>query len=206
MSMLWRRLLERLLRRGESSFPRPIDWIRTRKGCCCCGADSDGRENSSYKLDVLKIYADIPKSLVTAKLDNGLISGCGVAVPNLTQKDIDEASVITSQMGVEPFHAAMEQYPDFDILLAGRTYDPEPYFAWATACVKKVMPGYAEKSEEREKMEGSILHFGKLMECGGKLVVIGVSVDERSLLISILFTTRTMCDSEECRRGGQAVS
>lgn len=123
---------------------------------------------SSYNLKVLKLYADIPKSIVTAKLTAGLITGCGAAVPPLTQKDVDEASVITSQMGVEPFHAAMEKYPDFDILIAGRTYDPEPYFAWATSWVRRVMPGYEGNREKRERMEGSIMHFGKLMECGGE--------------------------------------
>lgn len=123
---------------------------------------------SSYKLKVLKIHADIPKDLVCSRLNDGRITGCGAAVPQLTQTDIDQCNVVTSQMGVEPFYAAMEQCPDFDVVLAGRTYDPEPYFAYATKCLERHNPQYKDDIDFRQRAEGSIMHLGKLLECGGQ--------------------------------------
>lgn len=99
---------------------------------------------SSYELKVLKIHADIPKDLVSSRLNDGRITGCGTVVPQLTQQDIDQCNVVTSQMGVEPFYAAMEQCPAFDVILAGRTYDPEPYFAYATQCLERHNPQYKD--------------------------------------------------------------
>ena len=62
----------------------------------------------------------------------------------------------------------MERCPDFDVLLAGRTYDPMPYFAYATSCLKRHNPRYKDDHAFREKAEGSIMHLGKLLECGGQ--------------------------------------
>lgn len=71
-------------------------------------------------------------------------------------------------MGAEPFYAAMEQCPDFDVILAGRTYDPEPYFAYATKCLERHNPQYKDDLDFRQRAEGSIMHLGKLLECGGQ--------------------------------------
>lgn len=116
---------------------------------------------------MLKIYSDVSKQTVSERLAVGAIVGCGAAVSSLTQKDIDECSVIASQIDAEPFYSATVECPDFDVIPSGRTYDPEPYFAFATSCLKRYNPGYDADRKFREHAEGAIMHMGKLMECGG---------------------------------------
>ena len=122
--------------------------------------------SSSYRIKVVKIYSDIAKDLVTERLNNGAITGCGALVPDLEQKDIDQCSVITAEMGVEPYYAAMEEVPDYNVILGGQSYDPVPYFAFATSCLKRSNPQYEQDEAFWEQAEGSIMHLGKLMECG----------------------------------------
>lgn len=57
-------------------------------------------------------------------------------------------------MGYEPILTAMQDYPDFDIAIIGRAYDPAPYAAFS--CFKsggKIPLGLG-------------YHMGKIMECG----------------------------------------
>lgn len=115
---------------------------------------------------MLKIYADISQALVTERLKSGAISGCGALVPELTQDAVDECYVVTSQMGPEPYLEAMEQDPDFDVIIGGRSYDPAPYFAFAISCFKGHDVDCERDAVLREKVEGGIMHLSKLMECG----------------------------------------
>jgi hypothetical protein len=108
-------------------------------------------------MKIITIEAEIPKSIVQAKFDKGLVHSCGNGVPALQQADIDDATVIVAQMGLEPWVKAMEAHPDFDIIIAGRSYDPAPYAAF---CLHK---GFTNL--------GLAYHMGKIMECGAACAV-----------------------------------
>jgi len=51
-------------------------------------------------------------------------------VPLLTTELVETSPTIVAQMGPEPLLQAMTAAPDFDILVAGRAYDPAPYIAF----------------------------------------------------------------------------
>lgn len=108
-------------------------------------------------LKILKIYAEIPKSTVHDALQAGSIGPCGAGVPPLTADDIDSASRIVAQMGIQPFLKAMHENPEFDIIIAGRTYDPAPYAAF---CMYR---GFDDL--------GITYHMGKIAECGAQCAV-----------------------------------
>lgn len=100
---------------------------------------------------IVKIYADIPKELVAEKLEQSKISSC-CGSPKLTGKDVEESVRIVAQMGMEPILKALKEYPDADIIVAGRAYDPSPYAAF---CAYKGIED-----------PGIYWHMGKIMECG----------------------------------------
>ena len=104
-----------------------------------------------FRLRVAAIYADVPKSVIRKRLQEGRVAPCG-PVQELGEEDVAEAVNIVGQMGVEPFIKALEADPAPDIIVAGRAYDPAPYAALALR--KGVDPGIA-------------WHMGKIMECGG---------------------------------------
>ena len=108
---------------------------------------------------MLKIYAEIPKDTVTAALHSSpsKIGPCGGGVPALTDDAILSASRIVAQMGIQPFLNAMNGHPDFDIIIAGRTYDPAPYAAF---CVYHNILDL-----------GVAYHMGKIMECGAQCAI-----------------------------------
>ncbi|KAK4452238.1 hypothetical protein QBC34DRAFT_457281, partial [Podospora aff. communis PSN243] len=108
-------------------------------------------------LEVVTIEAEIPKSTIQSKHKAGLVTPCGGGVPELKQADIDDAVVVVAQMGIEPWIKAMEANPDFDIIIAGRSYDPAPYAAF---CVYKGFPDL-----------GLAYHMGKIMECGASCAI-----------------------------------
>lgn len=87
-------------------------------------------KNDYRPMKIVTIQAEIPKDLVRAKLENGLIEPCGGGVPALQNEDVDAATRVVAQMGHEPFLKAMEDNPDFDIIIGGRAYDPAPYAAY----------------------------------------------------------------------------
>lgn len=60
-------------------------------------------------------------------------------------------------MGIEPWLAAMHAHPDYDMIIAGRSYDPAPYAAF---CVSRGFPDL-----------GLAYHMGKIMECGASCAV-----------------------------------
>lgn len=82
-------------------------------------------EEKGYRsLNVVTINSEIDKDLIKTKFAHGQISPCSKAVPELTVKDVTEATRIVGQMGLEPYVKAMSDYPDFDIIIGGRSYDP----------------------------------------------------------------------------------
>ena len=111
----------------------------------------DHSTEKGYKLKLIKIYGGIRKEAVHEALDAGKISPCG-AVQQLEHQDVDDASRIVAQMGVEPFLKAIDEHPDYDVIIAGRSYDPAPYAAYC----------FANGMENA----GNAFNMGKVMECG----------------------------------------
>ncbi|KIW21146.1 hypothetical protein PV08_01726 [Exophiala spinifera] len=111
------------------------------------------KKNGYRPMKLVKIYSEINKEVVQEKLSANLIVPCGSAVPPLQENDVRDASVVVAQMGLEPYRKAMEEFPDFDIIIGGRTYDPSPYAAF---CIHK---GFDDL--------GIAYHMGKILECGG---------------------------------------
>jgi len=109
------------------------------------------------RMKILTINAEIPKPTIQSKFSANLITPCGTSVPPLTQSDIDDATVVVAQMGLEPWLEAMSAHPDFDIIIAGRSYDPSPYAAF---CMHRGIPDL-----------GLAYHMGKIMECGAACAV-----------------------------------
>lgn len=103
-------------------------------------------------MEIVRIDAELDKDLVKKNWRNGRVTPCTPAVPELQESDIDDASRIVAQMGLEPWVKAMNEHPNFDIIVGGRSYDPAPYAAF---CVWK---GFTDL--------GIAYHMGKIMECG----------------------------------------
>ncbi|KAF2715295.1 hypothetical protein K504DRAFT_368296 [Pleomassaria siparia CBS 279.74] len=122
--------------------------------------------NEHYKLKTIAVFSEIPKTLVLERLHSGAsITGCGTTVPVLTDEDINSATKIVSQMGPEPLIDAMRQNQDFDMLIAGRAYDPSPYVAFAAFASKTWPEDTATLASQR--LWGGFTHMGKILECGG---------------------------------------
>jgi hypothetical protein len=100
-------------------------------------------------LNVLSIYAEVPKDFAPREAGRRIYQPCSRAVPQLLGKDIEDSTRIMVQMGHEPYLQAMLDHPDFDITIGGRAYDPAPYAAF---CVH-----HSSKD---------LAHMGKIMECG----------------------------------------
>lgn len=107
-------------------------------------------------LKIIKIYAEIPKEVVQQALESvpARIAPCGGGVPPLTRSEIEASSRIVAQMGMQPILEAMYKHPDFDMIIAGRAYDPAPYAALCYYCGFKDL--------------GLAYHMGKIMECGAQ--------------------------------------
>lgn len=82
------------------------------------------KEKGYRSMNIITIDSEIDKAYVKEKLGKGEVSPCSRAVPDLTVKDIDEATRLVGQMGLEPYVKAMSDHPDFDIIIGGRSYDP----------------------------------------------------------------------------------
>ncbi|KAF2823830.1 hypothetical protein CC86DRAFT_408850 [Ophiobolus disseminans] len=122
-----------------------------------------GETDSTPK--ILSIFSSVPKSLVSDRLQSGMISPCSASVPALTPRAIAATPRILAQIGPEPFLDAMHAHPDFNILIAGRAYDPAPYIAWAAFASRTSLSD--KSSPEVKKLWGGFAHMGKILECGG---------------------------------------
>ncbi|KAK9327887.1 hypothetical protein V1520DRAFT_347539 [Lipomyces starkeyi] len=107
----------------------------------------------AYSLKIVTIYSDIGKNEVRKSLRAGGVSGCGKGVVTLTKQTLDSTTRVVAQMSHEPFLQAMRENPDFDIIVAGRSYDPAPYAAY---CIYHF----------GDSNIGLAYHLGKIMECG----------------------------------------
>lgn len=99
------------------------------------------------RLRLATIAADIPHDRVRAALARGEIEPCGI-VPPLTEAEVDRATGIVAQMGVEPFQRALAM--GADVVIAGRSCDTSMF-----AAVPR-MRGYDS---------GLAMHMAKLIEC-----------------------------------------
>lgn len=97
----------------------------------------------SFKLAV--IPADIDKDYLLKHVESTDPLG---PLPALDAETVKDSSAIVAQMGWEPFAIALEQ--GADVILAGRTYDPAVFAAFA---IKEGFP------------QGPALHMGKILEC-----------------------------------------
>ncbi|CZT13752.1 uncharacterized protein RAG0_17249 [Rhynchosporium agropyri] len=122
----------------------------------------DKIENEAYRFKTLAIYSNISKHRVFRSLDSGSVTGCGSSVPSLTIADIDDALTIVAQMGPEPFLDAVNEEPDFDIVIGGRAYDPVPYVVFSTFHARREL-GMTLLTDFQI---GGFTHMGKVMECG----------------------------------------
>lgn len=111
---------------------------------------SDIARDKGYRFKIAAIYSDQDKQSLKAGLRSGRISPCG-PVPELLEEEIDRASTIVAQMGVEPYLKVLKENDDVDIIVSGRTYDPVPISALG------ILNGFDP---------GLAWHMGKIMECG----------------------------------------
>jgi Protein of unknown function (DUF1446). len=93
------------------------------------------------------IHAEIPKSLLLAKMEKGELYPLHPA-PELTKEELENTVRVVGQMGVEPFVEALEQ--GTQVIVAGRAYDPSVFAALA------VKEGFDK---------GLAIHLGKILEC-----------------------------------------
>ncbi len=122
-----------------------------------CGADSHLAWNVEIVKEIAKeqglhfkmavISAEIPAGVVKSKIAAGKVTPLH-SVPEIGEKDADEAVRIVAQMGPEPFVKALEG--GAQVIVAGRSYDPAVF-----ACLP-IMKGFDP---------GLATHLGKILEC-----------------------------------------
>jgi hypothetical protein len=66
---------------------------------------------------------------------------------------------------------AMVALPDYDIVLAGRAYDPAPYVAFCIERRMRVLGKALHEPAVPAYILGGFYHMGKIMECGGVCAV-----------------------------------
>ena len=137
---------------------------------------------NGYHFNVGVIYADMDRDFVHKKLAESRVRPCG-PLEDLTDAEIDAATVIVAQMGAEPFIKAVKESPKpLDIIISGRSYDPSPMAA--AGLMAGFDPGYC-------------WHLGKIIECGGMCaeprqhVIIGTLMEDG-------FTVEPVCHDGKC--------
>ncbi|KAJ4327252.1 hypothetical protein N0V84_002382 [Fusarium piperis] len=121
--------------------------------------------NQEYSFKTISLFSGINKSIIIERHRQGRLNGCGVCVPPTTEEEIEASVRVVAQMGPEPFIDAMDENPDFDVIIGGRAYDPSPYVAYCTHQLKRQIEGLTEG--DIQSRIGGFLHMGKIMECGG---------------------------------------
>ncbi|GAI92094.1 unnamed protein product, partial [marine sediment metagenome] len=105
------------------------------------------------------IHAEVEKDYLQKKLAQGKIKPLG-PVPELTSKDIEEATRIVAVMGVRSHIKALEL--GAEVIIAGRSNDPAMFAALP------IKEGYDP---------GLALHMGKILECGAMASTPGTTSD-----------------------------
>ncbi len=105
------------------------------------------------------IHSEVEKEYLKKKLIEEKIAPLG-PVPDISIKDIEDATRIVGVMGVQPFIEALKM--DANLIIAGRSNDPAMF---AALPIKKGCdPGLA-------------LHMGKILECGALSSTPGTTSD-----------------------------
>lgn len=107
-------------------------------------------QTHGWKFKAAAIYADVDKAVILERLAAGRIEPCGSA-PELRAGDVQDSTQIVAQMGAEPFLQVLQEHPDIDIIVSGRSYDPSPF---AGLCMLHGID------------PGVYWHMGKIVECG----------------------------------------
>lgn len=107
-------------------------------------------KEQELSLRLAKIYSDIPKEQIDNALEKKKIESMQ-NVPELTHEEIEQTTVVTAQMGSEPYLALLQAQNQPDVIIGGRTYDPSP--TAALGMYYGFDPALA-------------WHMGKIIECG----------------------------------------
>lgn len=120
------------------------------------------------------IRADMPRDIVKAAVRAGRVTPIG-AIADLTEQDVDSATHLVGQMGVEAFQRALAQ--GADVVIAGRACDTAVFAAVPAAL------GYPM---------GPTMHMSKIIECcslccnpGGRDALLGTLEGESFTLDSM---------------------
>ncbi|BAT71308.1 conserved hypothetical protein [Thermosulfidibacter takaii ABI70S6] len=111
------------------------------------------------RIKLAVVYSDISKKWLIKKLQRGQTKPLG-PVPELKEKDVEEANNMVGVMGIEPYIGVLEK--GADIVLAGRSNDPAIFASFA---ILKGIP------------EAIAFHSGKILECGAIASVPGTASD-----------------------------
>lgn len=138
-------------------------------------------KENNLDVKIAVIHSQIEKDFIKNKLKNNKIYPLKPA-PELTEEEIDMATNIVAQMGVEPYIKALESKAQ--IIIAGRSYDPAVFAAIA------IKEGFDK---------GLAIHLGKILECGAIAAVPGSGSD---CLFGILgednFKLKALSDKRKC--------
>jgi hypothetical protein len=187
MSSLWERLSKiLLLRKRTSKAPNHFSIHILRKLT----------QYRDYHIKAVSIFSGIDKATILKRLYAGGVKGCGPSVPHLTAADVEASPRIVAQVGPEPFIDAMEAYPDFNVIIGGRAYDPAPYAAYCAFQLKRQHP--ETNSANIQERYGGFLHMGKIMECGGQCSVPKSPGAVATVYANGVFEVRPMTPSSRC--------
>jgi hypothetical protein len=128
-------------------------------------------KRDGLKFRLASIRADMPRDVVKAAIRAGGVTPLG-AIPALTESDVDAATHLVGQMGIEAFQRALAT--GADVVIAGRACDTAVFAAIPAAL------GYPM---------GPTMHLSKIVECcsicclpGGRDAALGV-LDGESFII-----------------------
>ena len=114
-------------------------------------------EKLSFKMALIRSDVD-PETVCQAIREGRIDSAFGL--PELTEKEVRQATNLVAQIGVEPYIAALKQ--DCQVIVAGRSYDPAVFAALPIA------RGYDE---------ALAIHLGKIVECAAIAATPGSGAD-----------------------------
>jgi hypothetical protein len=152
--------------------------------------------SESRSLKVIAIYSQASPELLTQRLEAGKVTGCGPSVPTLTVETIKETPTIVGQIGPEPFVQAMAAHPDFDVVIAGRAYDPSPYVAFCA--FHAFRQSYGSFLTLDPTILGGFTHMGKTMECGGLCATPKSAASMATTFRDGSFEIRALSDDSRC--------
>ncbi len=112
-----------------------------------------------YSFKMAVISAQFDKEFLKNELAADRIRPLGPVSP-LTEKDIDDSTVIVAQMGIEPIMEALKE--GAQVIFCGRCYDPAAFAAPA------ILAGYDR---------ALAVHLGKILECAAICAVPGSACD-----------------------------